>query len=249
MRRVHRRFPDLTFFTFAVTHQHVGARRAPAESGGQRQPDPHRQADPERAGRRFDQPELAPIGMALERRPEPAQRRQQVMRDVAGLGERGVEHGARVALGKDEAVTIFPERFVGTVTHDPAEVEHRDDVRGGEAAARMPRAGRRQHLDDEPADVPCTPSDFRDVEIPRVHRPAPFRPASGAYERVRPMRFIRATVRSGAGSCAAHRDPSRGSCRDRGGTRRRPSARRSPTGGTLDTPTPTASARRRSGCS
>src|SRR5439155_24659509 len=74
VRRVHRRFPDLPLFAFAVAEQDVCPGRALPESSRQGQPDTHRESDAERPRGGFDEPELSAVGMPLQWGSEPPER-------------------------------------------------------------------------------------------------------------------------------------------------------------------------------
>jgi hypothetical protein len=63
-----------------------------------------------------------------------------------------IEGGAAVGLGKDQAVACLGFGLARVDGH-ALEIEHRQDIRQAEAAARMAPAGIGDHLDGKAADL------------------------------------------------------------------------------------------------
>ena len=89
------------------------------------------------------------VGVELLRRKEPA------------LGQRRVQRRRRVALAEDEAVAIRIARRLGLQPQD-VEIQHREDVRAREVAARMPHARLVHHAQ---AGAPDPPGALQDADL------------------------------------------------------------------------------------
>ena len=105
-----RRLPGLALLAVAVGEQAEGLRGLVEVVEPQREADPdgHREALAERTGRDLDAGGRAHVGVALEHRADLAELLELGVREVAVLGERGVEDRGGVALGEDEAVALGP---------------------------------------------------------------------------------------------------------------------------------------------
>ena len=125
---------------------------AAVQPPGERVAEREREAHAERAGGHLDAGRLLHDGVALELAAELAERHQVFDREVAGLGQRPVDHRRGVALADDEAVAVGPEGVLRVVAHD-AEVERGGDLDGGEGAAGVAGVGGGDHLHDVPADA------------------------------------------------------------------------------------------------
>ena len=132
----------------AVAGHDVGVIALLIDAGGQGVADADRQPLAERAGRGLDAGEPLHVGVPLERAADLAQGHDLVVREVAGLRERRVEHRRRMPLGEDEPVAVRPVGILGVVPQEPAEVEGRHDLGGRQRAAGMARAGLGRHLQD-----------------------------------------------------------------------------------------------------
>ena len=145
----HRRFPDLAFLDFAVAEHDVGARRALVQTSRQAHSDPDRQSLAERSGGGFERGNEAHVGVALVDRAELPQILQLVHGRIAGLRHHGIENGAAVSLGKNEAVAIRPVGFAGSCFMH-VEVKRYQDLDRRKRSARVAGLGRRNHFDDLP---------------------------------------------------------------------------------------------------
>src|SRR5881296_3185318 len=85
--------------------------------------------------------------MTLQGRAELAQGDQQLLREVAGLREHGVEGRDRMALREHDAVAVGPVRALGVVAKPP-EVQRGEDVDHRERAAGMSGARVSEHAQD-----------------------------------------------------------------------------------------------------
>ena len=88
------------------------------------------------------------VGVAFERAAQLPEGHDLVVREVAGLRQRRVEHRRRMPLGEDEPVAVGPVRVLGVVPEEPAEIEGRHDLGRRQRAAGMPRAGLGRHPQD-----------------------------------------------------------------------------------------------------
>ena len=88
------------------------------------------------------------LGWPFERAADLPQGHDLVVREVAGLRQRRVEHRRRMPLGEDEPVAVRPVGVLGVVPQEPAEIERRHDLDGRQRAAGMPRAGLGRHPQD-----------------------------------------------------------------------------------------------------
>ena len=148
----HRGLPHLPLVALSVAQQHVGARGPSVQPGGERRSDAEGEPLSQRAARHLD-PGRLHVSVALEAAVQLAEAAELLLREIARLGERGVEHGTRVRLAQDEPVPVRPRGLRRPVPHD-AEVERGEDLHGGERSARVSRSGLRHHRDDaspEPA--------------------------------------------------------------------------------------------------
>ncbi len=130
----------------AVAGQDVGVIALLVDPGGQRVADADRQPLAERAGRGLDAGEPLHVGVPLERAAQLAQGHDLVVREIARLGQRRVEHRRRMPLGENEPVAVGPVRVLGIVPQESAEIQGRHDLDGRQRAAGMPRAGLGRHL-------------------------------------------------------------------------------------------------------
>src|SRR6266850_4434314 len=147
LRRRHRGFPDLALLDLPVAEHAIDAGRRAAQLEPERQAERDREALAQRAGGGLDARQRGPVGMALERRAELAQRDELFLGKVAGLGQHGIERRDGVALGEHDPIALGPVRPLGIVPQ-AAEVERGEDVDHRERAARMPGARVREHAQD-----------------------------------------------------------------------------------------------------
>jgi hypothetical protein len=66
---------------------------------------------------------------------------------VTGFGQAGIKSGSRMAFGKNETVTIFPEGIAGIVTH-LVEIKNGQNIDGRKAPPRMTRLGGIKHFEN-----------------------------------------------------------------------------------------------------
>ena len=149
----HHRLPVLALVEFTVAQQAVAAPGGAVDAGRQRQPQAERQPHAQRAAAHLDARRGAAHDVALQLGAEAAEAGQQRGVEVAGLGQRGVEHGRRVALAQHEAVAVGPIGPGGVVAQHAAEVERRQDLDRRQRPAGVPRLGRVRHLDDVAAEA------------------------------------------------------------------------------------------------
>jgi hypothetical protein len=144
----HRRLPRVPLVLLAVAHRAVNPAIADSihlprlgNAGRLRQPRAERPAG------RFQPGKARPFRMALQTRPELAERHQLLDGEVAGPRHRRVAHRDDVPIGEDQPVALRPVRILRVVFEDD-EVERREDVGHPERPGRMPAARLDQHLDD-----------------------------------------------------------------------------------------------------
>ena len=137
-----RRLPGLPLLAVAVGEhaEHLGGLVEIVQPQRKSDPEAHREALPQRAGRDLDAGRALHVGVALELGADLAQPHQVLEREVAVLGEGGVLDRRRVALAEDEAVARRPVRVVRVVPKDPV-VERGEDV--GRRQRRVEVAGLR----------------------------------------------------------------------------------------------------------
>src|SRR5690606_34824138 len=90
--------------------------------------------------------------VALQRRAELAQGRQQAAIEVAVLGERGVERRNAVALREDEAIALGRVRGLRVLAQVIA-IERLDQIDGAQRATGMTAPRLRDHLEDVDAEA------------------------------------------------------------------------------------------------
>ena len=132
------RLPVLSLVQLAVTGEDIRVVTLLIDAGGEGVADSDRQALTERAGRRFDAGEALHVGVPLERAAQLAQGHDLIVRKIAGLGERGIEHRGGMPLGEDEPVAVGPVRVRRIVPQEPAKIEGRHDLDGRQRAPGMP---------------------------------------------------------------------------------------------------------------
>ena len=159
------RFPDLSFARLAVADEAEDALRHAVDPRRAREPRRHRQALAQRPGRSVEERKAKHrIGMAVDRRPDLAQRHQVALRHRpalavglerdAEIGARGINDRHRVPLAQDQPVG---RRIVG-IGRRPAHHavhQHRNEVRERQRGRRMAAARRRGGADREPPQVDC----------------------------------------------------------------------------------------------
>ena len=132
----HGRFPDLPLLDFAVAEQREDAALGAAvallvNAHAERDARGNREPLAKRSGRDLDTGKLLGIGVTLQTAVQLAQREQFVFGNIAELGERGVEHGRRMALRENEVIAFGMLRIGFGIVHHAAKIERGDDVRGG----------------------------------------------------------------------------------------------------------------------
>jgi hypothetical protein len=134
---------------FAIAQQAVGARGAAVQARRDAHAQGQRETAAERTGGSLEAMDEADIGVALINRSELAQGVELVERriGVAGFGHNGVQHRRGMALGKNEAVAIRPQRVLRIDLH-VIEKELNQDFDGGKGASGVPGFGRANHLHD-----------------------------------------------------------------------------------------------------
>src|ERR687891_587901 len=145
--RRHRGLPHLALLELAVAENAVDTRRRSGHPQAQRHAAGDRQPLAERARRRLDPRQGNPVGVALERAAELAQRDELLLGEVAASGHDGVERGDGVALGEHDAVAIGPVGSPGIVSQ-AAEGDRHQQIDHRQRAAGMAGAGVGQHAND-----------------------------------------------------------------------------------------------------
>ena len=93
--------------------------------------------------------------MALQARTQLAQRLELLAREVAGMRERRVQRGRRMALRQDEPVAILPLRLLRIMFHHAAEIQRGEDVGARKRAAGMSASRLGDHAHDVDAHIAC----------------------------------------------------------------------------------------------
>ena len=159
------RFPDLSFARLAVADDAEDALRHAVEPRRAPEPRRDRQALAQRSGRRVEERKAKRrIGMAVDRRPDLAERHQVALRHRpalavglerdAEIGARGIKDRHRVPFAQDQPVGPRIVRLGRRPAHHAVH-QHRDEMRERQRRRRMAAARRRGGADREPPQVDC----------------------------------------------------------------------------------------------
>jgi hypothetical protein len=148
----HHRLPMEAALVLAVARDDVGAVVLAVHLRRERHPGALREPFAERSGRRFEPRQADALGVALEARPELAQRQQLLDREVAGVRHRAVADRRDVPAREQQPVAVGPVRVLRVVPHQ-MEVQRGEDVGHVERAARMTGPRCDQRADDADPNV------------------------------------------------------------------------------------------------
>ena len=150
--RKHERLPALALFHLAVAHDGVDADGLLLELGTQCHAAGGGDTLAQAAGGHIHARHRVHVGVALQVAADLTQGLQVFHREIAALGQSGVQAGGRVALGEHQTVTVRCFRIFRVNVH-VHEIEVRQHLCNVQAAARMAALGAVGPLDHAHADV------------------------------------------------------------------------------------------------
>ena len=151
----HGGLPNLALLALAVAEQaeHTLRLARQLQAGGHAGGDG--QALAERTGGNLDARAQVAVGMALQARAQLAQRLELLAREIAGMRERCVQRGRRMALRQNEPVAVLPLRLLRIMIHHAAEIQRGEDVGARKRAAGMSASRLGDHAHDVDAHIAC----------------------------------------------------------------------------------------------
>ena len=151
----HGGLPNLALLALAVAEQaeHTLRLARQLQAGGHAGGDG--QALAERTGGNLDARAQVAVGMALQARAQLTQRLELLAREIAGMRERCVQRGRRMALRQNEPVAVPPLRLLRIMIHHAAEIQRGEDVGARKRAAGMSASRLGDHAHDVDAHIAC----------------------------------------------------------------------------------------------